>query len=281
MNTDLSGHVGNVMPAIIEAGDRDPEMAYLLDRIGSERERGVPHHRRASARTRGESPGDRRLGLEALIGVTVGPIVFQKIVRRPQAHPRVRRRLPRRRHRRPHRTFTCVRRSGEDRCHRLIWGRSLSGPRCIFPRLTIDAGDRGALAPPDTNTEMGPTELFVAGGTRPAARLAEVGGYSPAVQRDRLAANHLQGPVKFMHRVGPPPPSGDAYSSTSRMQGGDRFTAPGRQDVARRIGEPGDRRPFGTAAMPLAILAESVVTLERHRGWSARRRPHRCRPRGS
>ena len=87
MRTDLSGHVGNVMPAIIEAADRDPEMAYLLDRIGSERER-VCRTIVERALERGEiRPEIADVGLEALIGVTVGPIVFQKIVRRRKLTP--------------------------------------------------------------------------------------------------------------------------------------------------------------------------------------------------
>jgi AcrR family transcriptional regulator len=87
MKTDLSGHVGNVMPAIIEAADRDPEMAYLLDRIGSERER-VCRTIVERALERGEvRPEIADVGLEALIGVTVGPIVFQKIVRRRKLTP--------------------------------------------------------------------------------------------------------------------------------------------------------------------------------------------------
>ncbi len=87
MRTDLSGHVGNVMPAIIEAADRDPEMAYLLDRIGSERER-VCRTIIERALDRGElRPEIADVGLEALIGVTVGPIVFQKIVRRRKLTP--------------------------------------------------------------------------------------------------------------------------------------------------------------------------------------------------
>jgi AcrR family transcriptional regulator len=87
MKTDLSGHVGNVMPAIIEAADRDPEMAYLLDRIGSERER-VCRTIVERALERGElRPEIADIGLEALIGVTVGPIVFQKIVRRRKLTP--------------------------------------------------------------------------------------------------------------------------------------------------------------------------------------------------
>lgn len=87
MKTDLSGHVGNVMPAIIEAADRDPEMAFLLDRIGSERER-VCRTIIERALERGElRPEIADVGLEALIGVTVGPIVFQKIVRRRKLTP--------------------------------------------------------------------------------------------------------------------------------------------------------------------------------------------------
>jgi AcrR family transcriptional regulator len=87
MKTDLSGHVGNVMPAIIEAADRDPEMAFLLDRIGSERER-VCRTIVERALERGElRPEIAEVGLEALIGVTVGPIVFQKIVRRRKLTP--------------------------------------------------------------------------------------------------------------------------------------------------------------------------------------------------
>jgi AcrR family transcriptional regulator len=87
MKTDLSGHVGNVMPAIIEAADRDPEMAFLLERIGSERER-VCRTIIERALERGElRPEIADIGLEALIGVTVGPIVFQKIVRRRKLTP--------------------------------------------------------------------------------------------------------------------------------------------------------------------------------------------------
>jgi AcrR family transcriptional regulator len=87
MKTDLSGHVGNVMPAIIEAADRDPEMAFLLERIGSERER-VCRTIIERALERGELRSEiADVGLEALIGVTVGPIVFQKIVRRRKLTP--------------------------------------------------------------------------------------------------------------------------------------------------------------------------------------------------
>jgi AcrR family transcriptional regulator len=87
MRSDLSGSVGQIMPAIIEAADRDPEMAYLLDRLGSERER-VCRTIIERALNRGEiRPEVADVGMEILIGVTVGPIVFHKIVRRRKLTP--------------------------------------------------------------------------------------------------------------------------------------------------------------------------------------------------
>ena len=76
---DLSGNTGNIIPCLIEAAGRDPEMAYLLERIGAERQRVVKAIiERALAR--GEIQTE--LDLETLVGVIVGPIVFQKMVRR-------------------------------------------------------------------------------------------------------------------------------------------------------------------------------------------------------
>jgi AcrR family transcriptional regulator len=87
MHADLSGNVGQIMPAVIEAAGRDPEMAHLLDRLGSERER-VCRTIVERALERGEiRPEVAEYGLDALIGVTVGPIVFQKIVRRRKLTP--------------------------------------------------------------------------------------------------------------------------------------------------------------------------------------------------
>ena len=87
MRTDLSGNVGQIMPSIIEAAGRDPEMAYLLDRIGGERER-VCRTIIERALERGEiREAVAGLDLDALVGVTVGPIVFQKIVRRRKLTP--------------------------------------------------------------------------------------------------------------------------------------------------------------------------------------------------
>lgn len=79
IRTDLSGHVGQIMPCLIEAAGRDEEMAYLLERIGAERER-VIKTIVGRAVGRGELPSD--LDLETAVGVIVGPIVFQKVVRR-------------------------------------------------------------------------------------------------------------------------------------------------------------------------------------------------------
>jgi AcrR family transcriptional regulator len=81
---DLSGNVGHIMPALIGAASRDPEMAVLLDRIGAERER-VCITIINRARQRGElRPEFTQLTDEQLLGVLVGPIVFQRLVRRRQ-----------------------------------------------------------------------------------------------------------------------------------------------------------------------------------------------------
>lgn len=76
---DLSGRVGDIMPCIIEAAGRDPEMAELVDRFGQERERGLTRILER-ARERGELTTD--VDTETLMGVIVGPIVFHKVVRR-------------------------------------------------------------------------------------------------------------------------------------------------------------------------------------------------------
>src|SRR5918994_6815264 len=65
MRTDLSGHVGDIIPCLIEAAGRDPEMAILLDRIGSQRRR-VIEILLERAITRGEI--ERRDDLEPLVG---------------------------------------------------------------------------------------------------------------------------------------------------------------------------------------------------------------------
>jgi len=79
IRTDLSGNVGQIMPCLIEAAGRDEEMAFLLNRIGAERER-VVTTMVGRAIARGELHTE--LDIETLVGVIVGPIVFQKVVRR-------------------------------------------------------------------------------------------------------------------------------------------------------------------------------------------------------
>jgi len=79
IRTDLSGNVGQIMPCLIEAAGRDEEMAFLLNRIGAERER-VVTTMVGRAIARGEL--NTELDIETLVGVIVGPIVFQKVVRR-------------------------------------------------------------------------------------------------------------------------------------------------------------------------------------------------------
>lgn len=79
IRSDLSGNVAHIIPCLVEAAGRDPEMASLLERIGSERER-VMKTIVAQAVERGELRVD--LDIETLVGVIVGPIVFQKVVRR-------------------------------------------------------------------------------------------------------------------------------------------------------------------------------------------------------
>lgn len=79
MRTDLSGHVGNIIPCLIEAAGRDEDMANLLDRIGSARRRVIEMLlERAIERGEIERPAD----LDPLVGVIVGPIIYQKMIRR-------------------------------------------------------------------------------------------------------------------------------------------------------------------------------------------------------
>lgn len=82
MRTDLSGNVAQIMPCIIAEASHDPEYAYLLERLGDERER-VVKSIVDRALERGEiRPEFADLDSEKLIGIIVGPIVFHKLVRR-------------------------------------------------------------------------------------------------------------------------------------------------------------------------------------------------------
>jgi AcrR family transcriptional regulator len=87
MRADLSGNVARIMPSLIDAANRDPEMEVLLDRISADRQR-VCATIVERARARGElHPDFADLDIEQLVGVIVGPIVFQKLVRRRTLTP--------------------------------------------------------------------------------------------------------------------------------------------------------------------------------------------------
>ncbi len=79
VRADLSGRVGRMMPCLIDAASRDPEMEQLLTRLGVEREQPIIQIVER-AQERGELPED--LDLRVVIGAIVGPIVFRKVVQR-------------------------------------------------------------------------------------------------------------------------------------------------------------------------------------------------------
>jgi AcrR family transcriptional regulator len=79
VRADLSGRVGQLMPCLLDAASRDPEIATLLERIKDERETPI----RAiieRAQARGELPAD--LDVRVAIGTIIGPIVFRKLAQR-------------------------------------------------------------------------------------------------------------------------------------------------------------------------------------------------------
>ena len=77
--TDLTGTVGSLMPSLIEAATRDPELEVLADRIAQERQRPILDIvERAQAR--GELPAD--LDARVVVGAIIGPIVFRKVMLR-------------------------------------------------------------------------------------------------------------------------------------------------------------------------------------------------------
>lgn len=79
VRADLSGRVGRMMPCLIDAASRDPEMEQLLARLAAEREQPILHIVQR-AQERGELPDD--LDMRVVIGAIVGPIVFRKVVQR-------------------------------------------------------------------------------------------------------------------------------------------------------------------------------------------------------
>jgi AcrR family transcriptional regulator len=79
IRSTLSGNVGQIIPCLVEAAGRDPEMASLLERIGAERERII-----TAIVSRAVDRGELHNGLDidTVVGVIVGPVVFQKLIRR-------------------------------------------------------------------------------------------------------------------------------------------------------------------------------------------------------
>lgn len=77
VTADLSGTVGKLMPALVDAAGRDPEIELLLDRVALERQRPILDIvERAQAR--GELPNE--LDPRVAIGTIVGPIVFRRLI---------------------------------------------------------------------------------------------------------------------------------------------------------------------------------------------------------
>lgn len=84
IRADLSGRVGRIIPCLIDAAGRDPEIEMLLDRIALERQQPV-RAIVARAQARGELPAD--LDEDVVIGTIVGPIVFRKVIWRQPIDP--------------------------------------------------------------------------------------------------------------------------------------------------------------------------------------------------
>jgi AcrR family transcriptional regulator len=79
VRADLTGKVGQLMPCLISAAGRDPEIELLVDRISVERQQPILAIV-TRAQARGELPAD--LDPRVVIGTIVGPIVYRKLVRR-------------------------------------------------------------------------------------------------------------------------------------------------------------------------------------------------------
>jgi AcrR family transcriptional regulator len=81
VRADLGGKMGKLIPCLIDAAARDPEIEMLLDRIAVERQQPVMTII-ARAQERGELPPG--LDRDVVIGTVIGPIVFRKVLlRRP------------------------------------------------------------------------------------------------------------------------------------------------------------------------------------------------------
>lgn len=75
VKADMDGPIGRILPSVLQAAGRSPELARLVSALGEERQ--VPIRdivRRAQAR--GELPAD--LDLEVAVGCIMGPLLFRK-----------------------------------------------------------------------------------------------------------------------------------------------------------------------------------------------------------
>ena len=81
IRSDLTGKVGRLIPCLIDAAARDPEIETLLERISIERQQPLLTIV-SRAQERGELPPD--LDRDVVIGTVLGPLVFRKVLlRRP------------------------------------------------------------------------------------------------------------------------------------------------------------------------------------------------------
>jgi AcrR family transcriptional regulator len=79
VRADLSGKAGQLIPSLIDAAARDPEIDLLMDRYSLERQQPVMTIV-SRAQERGELPPD--LDRDVIIGTVVGPIPFRKVLQR-------------------------------------------------------------------------------------------------------------------------------------------------------------------------------------------------------
>jgi AcrR family transcriptional regulator len=79
VRADLSGKAGQLIPSLIDAAARDPEIDLLMDRYSMERQQPVMTIV-SRAQERGELPPD--LDRDVIIGTVVGPIAFRKVLQR-------------------------------------------------------------------------------------------------------------------------------------------------------------------------------------------------------
>jgi hypothetical protein len=71
--------MGKLIPSLIDAAARDPEIEALMDRLSIERQQPLMTMV-GRAQERGELPPD--LDRDVLVGTVIGPIVFRKVVQR-------------------------------------------------------------------------------------------------------------------------------------------------------------------------------------------------------